>query len=92
MDCQRLVFTGHALRRMFERELTVEQVREVLRTGEEIMLYPDDRPFPSRLVLGFVESVAVHALAAPDGTGTCHVITAYCPDPSVWTDDFRQRR
>ncbi len=46
----RLVFTTHALRRM--HGIRSEQVRAVLERGERIEEYPDDTPFPSRLMLG----------------------------------------
>jgi len=48
---QRLVFRVHAIQRMFERGFTEEDVRSVVETGENIEYYPDDSPFPSRLML-----------------------------------------
>ena len=47
-----LVFRIHAIQRMFERSVTRADVREVLATGEVIEQYPDDTPYPSRLILG----------------------------------------
>ena len=49
----KLVFRVHALRRMFERQLSVEDVEAVIDSGETIEDYPDDTPYPSRLVLGW---------------------------------------
>lgn len=50
----KLVFRVHAVRRMAERRVTVDEVRAALVQGETIEDYPDDTPYPSRLVLGWV--------------------------------------
>jgi len=93
MECATLRFTGHALRRMFERELGRDEVVAVVRQGEVIIRYPDDRPFPSQLLLGFVDDCPVHLVVARDpDSGVCFVVTAYRPDPAVWMPDFRTRR
>jgi len=52
MDVSPIIFRVHALQRMFERGVTQEDVRHVLATGETIERYPDDQPYPSRLILG----------------------------------------
>jgi len=93
MECNEIRFTGHALRRMFERELDRDGVVAVVRQGEVIARYPDDRPFPSQLLLGFAKSRPVHVVVAQDlDSGVCFVVTAYQPDPAVWMSDFKTRR
>ena len=58
-----------------------------------IARYPDDRPYPSRLVLAWREHSPLHVVAADDPSGDITVvITAYRPDPNLWTADFRSRR
>jgi hypothetical protein len=42
-----VVFRVHAVQRMFQRHITVEDVREVLETGESLEAYPNDQPYPS---------------------------------------------
>ncbi len=92
MDCDRIVFSGHAVKRMFERKIRLRDVETVLRDGEIIDEYPEDAPFPSCLVLGVVEGRAIHVVAAVDGESrTCHIITAYPPDPDLWNTGFRRR-
>ena len=49
---------------MFERGLTVDGVRRVLESGETIEDYPEDLPYPSRLVLGLVGDRAIHVVGA----------------------------
>ena len=93
MDFERVVFSGHAVRRMFRRGLTKDDVLTVLRKGEIIARYPDDSPYPSCMVLGFMQSVPIHVVAGLDEVEqTAIVVTAYVPDPQLWTEDFRTRR
>ncbi|RLE38586.1 hypothetical protein DRJ23_04600 [Candidatus Acetothermia bacterium] len=88
-----LVYRVHALQRMFERGITEEDVRHVLETGEVIERYPDDRPYPSRLVLGWREDRPLHVVVAEQAEAdTLIVITVYEPDPTLWEDDFKRRR
>ena len=78
---------------MFERRLSGDDVRSVLRDGEVIANYSDDVPYPSFVMLGFVNRRAVHVVAAQEETTrTCYIITAYHPDPDLWDSDFKRRR
>ncbi len=87
-----LVFRAHATSRMLERDILLSEVRDVLLQGEVIERYPDDRPFPSRLVLGWAAGRALHVVAADDAGSLTFVITAYEPDPDEWEPGFRIRR
>ena len=89
----KIIFRGHAVRRMFERGLSVEDVRAVLASGETIADYPDDTPYPSRLVLGFQGARALHVVAAYNAIDDeTIIVTAYEPDPGVWEADFRRKK
>lgn len=78
---------------MFERELQVADLSTAIESGEVIREYPDERPYPSALLLAFIGAVPVHVVVARDtNDGTCYVVTAYVPDPALWTPDFRNRR
>ena len=88
-----VVFRVHALQRMFEREIDVSEILEILETGETIARYDRDRPYPSRLVLGWSGDRPVHVVAADDPESDITiVITVYHPDSDMWTRDFRRRR
>jgi hypothetical protein len=90
---RKLVFRVHALRRMFERRITVGDVEAVLETGEVIERYPGDIPYPSRLVLGWRGSRPVHVVVAESvGENELIVITAYEPDRMQWEADFKRRK
>ena len=93
MQWERIVFSGHAIRRMFEWEIGKEEIVAVLQTGEVIMAYPDDKPFQSCLMMGLAGNRCLDVVAAHDyATARCYVITAYVPDAAVWEPDFRTRR
>jgi hypothetical protein len=47
MNCSCVLFTGHALRRMFQRGLGKNDIIEVLKAGECFAEYPEDRPYPN---------------------------------------------
>ena len=47
MECTEIVFSGHAIRRIFERGLGQDAILKAMRTGEVIAEYPDDSPHPS---------------------------------------------
>jgi Domain of unknown function (DUF4258) len=86
-----LIFRVHAIQRMAQRGINVEDVRQVLDTGEVIENYPDDFPYPSVLVLGWVRGQPLHIVAAT-GPSEKIVITVYEPDPARWEPDFRRRK
>lgn len=83
----------HAIERMSQHGISVEDVRHVLEQGETIKDYPDDTPYPSRLVLGWRGSRPIHLVTA-DGIegGETFVITVYEPDLGLWEPDFRRKR
>jgi len=92
MYCKHLIFTGHAIRKMFQRKRTKDDVRKVINHGEVISDYPDDKPFPSMLTLGFVEKRPVHVVLAYDNINeTGYVVTTYVPDAKLWTENFKRR-
>lgn len=93
MRPSRLVFRVHAIRRMFRRGISDDDVRRVVADGEPIERYPDDTPYPSRLLLGWSGSRPIHVVVAdnPAGQETI-VITVYEPDSGLWEAGFRRRK
>jgi hypothetical protein len=60
--------------------------------GDVIEDYPNDYPYPSRLVLGFCGARPLHVVAADNpGAPETIVITVYEPDPAQWDVTFRVR-
>lgn len=92
-QCASVKFSGHALRRMFERSLSSEEVIFTIQTGETIADYPDDKPYPSELRLGWINDRPVHVVVSQNQENSeCYVITAYVPSRAIWSDDFKIRR
>lgn len=87
-----IIYRAHAYQRMFERGINEADIRKVLLEGEVIMDYPDDRPYPSYLVLGWCDKRPIHVVAAinePDNQAI--IITIYEPEGILWEDDFRRK-
>lgn len=93
MDCKTLHFSRHAFERMFQRGINPIAVAQLIAEAEIIVEYPDDRPFPSALLLWFYEKQPVHAVVARESaTGDCHLVTIYWPDLTIWDESFKRRR
>ncbi|MGF1634920.1 MAG: DUF4258 domain-containing protein [Phycisphaerae bacterium] len=88
----RLTFRVHAVQRMFARRIGEADVRVVVEIGRTIRAYPDDTPYPSRLILGFAGGRPLHVVAADvPGSDEVIIITVYEPDPALWNDTFDKR-
>lgn len=93
MSSQKIVFRVHAVRRMFERGISEPDIQEMLSSGEVIETYPDDKPYPSRLILGTMHARPLYVVAAENALANETVIvTVYEPDPQRWSGAFKTRR
>jgi hypothetical protein len=93
MDYNTIVFSQHAFTRMFARGISPQLVERAVRLGEVIADYPYDQPYPSVLLLFRDAKQVLHVVVGIDVISkTCHIITAYWPEPNLWDDDFRTRR
>jgi hypothetical protein len=86
-----LVYRVHALHRMVERDIREEDVAQVVVHGKVIEDYPDDKPYPSRLLLGWVNSRPIHVVSATSEHEII-IITVYEPDPAQWAPGFEKRK
>lgn len=92
MECTKTALTKHLLYRMQQRQISPSAIFDVVRDGE-IIEESEDSGEMVYLVLGYPDGRAMHVsvIQEPD-TGICKVKTAYEPEPSEWTADFRRRR
>ena len=91
-EAGKIIFRTHAIKRMFQRRVDEKDVRSVLETGEIIEVYPDDTPYPSRLILGWLESRPIHVVAADNiADNETIVITVYEPELDKWSLNFKRR-
>lgn len=83
----------HAVERMMERGILRREIIEALKSGEIIEDYPNDKPYPSALYLGWIKGEPFHVVAAIDSiSGWCLIITAYKPDLEHFEPDYKTRR
>jgi hypothetical protein len=93
METGRIEFRVHAIKRMFQRQISAAAVLHVLDTGATVEQYPDDLPYPSRLVLGWWNSRPLHVVAADNTEEEIRiVVTVYQPNLEEWEPGFRRRR
>lgn len=93
MTFDRLVFRVHAIKRMFKRQISADDVLHVLNTGEIIEDYPDDFRYPSQLSLGWRGSRPIHLVVAKNiKAQETIIITVYEPDLAEWESGFKRRR
>ncbi len=90
MECATLRISVHALKRFHERGFKAVDSERVVREGEIIGEYEDDRPWPSCLVSGRIGERVVHVVVARNSSdATCVVVTAYEPTAANWEHDLR---
>lgn len=89
---QGIVFSAHAAKRMFERKIAVDDVLHVVEFGEVIEVYPDDWPYPSRLLLGQSGSRKLHVVVASNfSNNELIIVTLYEPDLGKWDSELKRR-
>jgi hypothetical protein len=91
---KKLLFLPHAIRQMSrpERMITPQEVERVVMTGELVEDYPQDSRGHSCLLLGLGDGDrAIHVVCSPKEDYLA-VITAYLPDTTQWSPDYRRRR
>lgn len=93
MDCTEVFASRHALRRLFQRGISMSEAVRVIREGDVVEEYPDDEPWPETVLLGETSHGPIHVVVGRDSeTGRCVMITVYWPDHHRWDDEFRRRR
>ncbi len=91
---KRIMFTAHALDEMNNEDdiITAAEVRAVISKGEIIENYPEDKRGHSCLMLGTAtKKRPVHIVCAPKNDYLA-IITAYVPDKTEWTNNFKTRK
>ena len=89
---EKIALTKHARERLVERAITIDDIVNGIDTGEVIKQYEDDKPLPSCLVLGLsVNNKYIHVVVSNDEEYV-YIITAYYPDPQLWSEDFKTRK
>ena len=85
-------FSRHAFRRVVERNISEQEIREAGAKAEVIGDYPEDKYSPSALLLGFTAGGRpLHFQVSLGGAPLAKIITIYEPEPNEWTDHRKRR-
>ena len=85
-------FSRHAFRRVVERNISEQEIREAGAKAEVIESYPQDKYSPSGLLLGFTRAGrALHFQVSFAESDATKIITIYEPDPNEWIENRKRR-
>ncbi|MCX5772956.1 MAG: DUF4258 domain-containing protein [Candidatus Hydrogenedentes bacterium] len=85
-------FSRHALRRVVERNISEQEIREAGARAEVIESYPQDKYSPSGLLLGITcAGRALHFQVSFIESDATKIITIYEPDPNDWIENRKRR-
>jgi len=84
------IISNHARVRMFQRNISTDDIRRIIEYGEIIEDYPEDEPCPAALLLGFTEGRPCHVVIA-QCEDHARVITVYIPEKDKWIDNRIRR-
>ncbi|MDD2864353.1 MAG: DUF4258 domain-containing protein [Methylococcales bacterium] len=89
-----IVYRLHASKRMFEREISDDDVEYLLKNGEIIERYDEDYPLPSLLLNGFsINKRPLHLVVAVNREEKrLIIVTVYEPNTLKWLDNFSRRK
>lgn len=89
---ERIEFSRHVADRMFQRNITADEIVEAILNGTIIEEYPEDYPYPSCLILGITLKKRVLHIVIGAAADKIWIITAYAPDTDKWNSDFTVRK
>ena len=93
MGSRSYLYSNHAVKQMFQRDISTMDVEQVVENGRVIREYPDDQPYPSRLILGWIGNRPIHVVCSDDDSENLTIIiTAYEPSSDIWNDDFTTKK
>ena len=86
----KFLISDHARIRMFQRNISTDDVEDLITKGEIIEEYPEDEPCPSVLILGFLNKNPCHIIVA-QCEDHIRIVTVYYPEKKKWID-YKVRR
>jgi hypothetical protein len=85
--------TKHATIVRLQRNITMNELKIALLSGEIIEKYPNDQPYPSCLVLGWLSSGDPLHIVCSRGNSepAMRIVTVYEPSDDKWYNDYKTR-
>ena len=90
IEKDQFIISKHARIRMFERNISTDEMVGVVLNGEIIEEYKNAKPCPSGLMLGFSDGIPYHVVVAQCDDHV-RIITVYKPEKERWINN-RVRR
>jgi hypothetical protein len=85
--------TMHSLKRIVQRNISEREIGEMADSTVIIEDYPDDKYYPSYLLLGFTSRNRPLHLHVSRMPGECvRLITIYEPNSQEWVDNYSKRK
>jgi hypothetical protein len=80
-------FSKHAVDQSILRNISVQEIREVVKIGEIIEDYPNDKYGPSCLIFGITPNKRpLHIQCSHPSRPLIKIVTLYEPDEDLWVD------
>ncbi len=80
-------FSKHAVDQSILRRIRVDEIREIIETGEIIEDYPNDKYGPSCLIFGMtLDKRPLHVQISYPSRPLLKIVTLYEPDEDLWVD------
>ncbi len=86
--------TKHATLVRLKRDIKMNELKQALFNGEIIERYPDDQPYPSCLVLGWLSyGDHIHIVCSRgESEPALRIVTVYEPEDDKWDSDYKTRK
>ena len=86
-------FSRHAVDQTLRWQISVQEIREAVATGQVIEDYPSDRYGRSCLLLGYTQKTRpLHVQCSDPARALVKIITVYEPDPNQWVDFVTRKK
>jgi hypothetical protein len=79
-------------KRLDLRGRTVADIRGVVLAGEIVREYPDEKPYPEYLFLGYPRAASAPCYVVVASNDETVVVTVHDYDPEIYEPDYRTRR
>lgn len=82
----------HVIKRMDLRGRTIQDITQVILTGEVIREYPHEKPYPEYLFLGYPQGSDEPCYVVAASNDETVIVTIHDYDPEIYEPDHRTRR